>query len=101
MIIDDSLITCDEIIEEVKTVINNFNEKNMTCKTKYSIFYLPFLLITVALLIAISIYYHLIKSRFKQKHSLPYHKINKLNKIDIKNIYKKSIYIKNIFKEYI
>ena len=26
-IIDDSIITCDEIIEEIKTVQTNFNEK--------------------------------------------------------------------------
>ena len=33
---DDSVITCDEIIdadEETKTVPTNFNDKNITCKT--------------------------------------------------------------------
>ena len=33
-IIDDSVITCDIIIEETKTIPANFNEKNITCKTK-------------------------------------------------------------------
>ena len=33
-IIDDSVLTCDEIIEETKTIPINFNEKNITCKTK-------------------------------------------------------------------
>ena len=45
-IIDDSVLTCDEIIEETKSIPINFNEKNITCKTKniYKkyIFYLPF-----------------------------------------------------------
>ena len=39
-IIDDLLITCDEIIDAED---KNFNEKNATCKTKKkSVFYLPF-----------------------------------------------------------
>ena len=34
-VIDDSVITCNEIIEEeTKTVTTNFNEKNAICKTK-------------------------------------------------------------------
>ena len=41
-IMNDSVITCDEIIEEPKTVPTNFNEKNATCKTKKAIFYVPF-----------------------------------------------------------
>ena len=40
-IIDDFVITCDQIIEETKVIPINFNEKNATCK-KRSIFYLPF-----------------------------------------------------------
>ena len=63
-IIDDSVITCDEIIdaeaklydEEVKTVTTNFNEKNVICKTKTLWILLAFLLIIIALLIAVSIY---------------------------------------------
>ena len=34
-IMDDSVITCNEVIEiyhgEIKTIPTNFNEKNMTC----------------------------------------------------------------------
>ena len=41
-IIDDSEITCDEIIEEMKTVPTNFSQKNGICKTKTFIFDLPF-----------------------------------------------------------
>ena len=39
-IIDDSVITCDEITEETKTVITKCNEKKTICGTKT--FYLPF-----------------------------------------------------------
>ena len=48
---DDSVITCDEIIEEkAKAVTANFNEKNAICKTKKLNILLVFLLITIALL---------------------------------------------------
>ena len=60
-IIDDSVITCDEIIAEIKTLPANFNEKNITCKTQNFYILLAFLLITIALLIAASIYCYLIK----------------------------------------
>ena len=69
---DDSGITCDEIIEsyhkETKTIPTNFNEKKSTYKTQNSYILLAFLLINIALLIAISIYCYLIKCRAKQKH---------------------------------
>ena len=55
---DYSVITCDEIIEVEKT---NFNEKNITCKTQNFFILLGFLLITISLLIAVSVYYHLMK----------------------------------------
>ena len=43
-IIDDSVITCGEIIEhQRRTVTTNFNENNAICKTKNSIFHLPFI----------------------------------------------------------
>ena len=32
--IDDSVITCDEIIEETKTISTNFNKKNIIYETK-------------------------------------------------------------------
>ena len=54
---DDSAVTCDEIIEEeAKTVTTSSNKKMQSLKQKLSIFYLTSLLITIALLIAVSIY---------------------------------------------
>ena len=66
----DSQITCDKIIEEIKTV---------PTKRSSTIFYilLAFLLNTVALLTAVSIYFCFIKYRAKQKYLLPYHITNK------------------------
>ena len=72
---DDSVITCDKIIdaaaksydEETKTIRTNFNENKATCKKQICYILLAFLLIIIALLIALSIYYHLIKYRAKQK----------------------------------
>ena len=59
-IMDDSAITCDEIIEsyneETKSILTNFNERKATSKTQNLYILLAFLLITIALLIAISIY---------------------------------------------
>ena len=60
---DDLAIMCDEVIdeqaksnnEETKTVPTNFNEKKATCKLKKFYILLPFLLITIALLIAVKI----------------------------------------------
>ena len=56
---------CDEIIEtfdkETKTVPTNFNEKSITCKTQNFYILLAFLSITIALLIAVSIYCYLIE----------------------------------------
>ena len=52
-IMDDSAITCDEIIEshneETKTISTNFNEKKATCKTKNVYILLSFLLISLVL----------------------------------------------------
>ena len=41
-ITENSVITCDKIIEETKTLTVGFNEKSSICKTKNSIFCLPF-----------------------------------------------------------
>ena len=61
---DDSGITCDEVIvphnEETRTIPTNFNEKKATCKTKKNYILVAFLLATIALLIAVSIYCYLI-----------------------------------------
>ena len=80
----DSEITCDEIIESyhevTKTIPTNFNEKKATCKTQNFYILFALLLITIALLMAVSICCYLI-NRVKQKHSLLFHDtINELIK---------------------
>ena len=50
----------------------NFNEKKATCKTQNYYDLLKFLLITIVLLIAASIYCYLIKHRAKQLLSFHY-----------------------------
>ena len=83
-IMDDSVITSDEIIdadaksndEETKIIPTNFNEKKATYKKQNFFILIAFLLITIALLVVISIYYYLIKYRAKQKHLLPFHVTN-------------------------
>ena len=62
-IMNDSAITCDEIIdaeaklndEETKTCSINFNEGKATCKTQHFCILLAFLIIIIALLIPVSI----------------------------------------------
>ena len=56
---DDSVIMCNEIIEETVSIKSNENKAN--CKTQNFYILLAFLLITIALLIALSIYCYLIK----------------------------------------
>ena len=69
----------DEVIEsyneETKPIPINFNEKKATCKTENLFILLAFLLITIALLVAVSIYFYLIKYWAKQNH-LPFHDTN-------------------------
>ena len=90
------MITCDEILEEAKSVATNFNEIKQTVKQKISIF--------KVLLTASNIYCHLTKYLAKEKRLLLYRvKNNKLkksfiNKCNIKmeiNDDLKEIYIKN------
>ena len=68
-IMDDSRITFHEIIEtydeKTKTIPTNFDEKRATCKTQNFYTSLAFLLITIALLIAVIIHCYLIKYRAK------------------------------------
>ena len=77
------MITCDEIIEETKTILTKHiehNEKHITCKIQNLYILLAFSSIINALLIAtiaVSIYCYLIKYRAKQKHLLPFHNTNK------------------------
>ena len=72
-VIGDSVIMCDDIIEETKTVTTSFNEKNAIYKTKDFYILLAFFLITITLLIVASIYCLLIKHKSKQKHLLQYY----------------------------
>ena len=51
-------------------------KKNITCRTQNFYILLAFLLITIALLIAVSIYCYLIKYRAKEKHLLKFHDTN-------------------------
>ena len=51
---DDSTITCDEVIESYNEE-KNFNEKKATCKIQIFYILLSFLSITIALLIDVSI----------------------------------------------
>ena len=74
-IMDDSAIMCDEVIESCSEEANSYGKK-ATCKTQNFYILLAFLLITIALLIAVSIYCYLIKYRAKQKHLLPFHNTN-------------------------
>ena len=60
-VIDDSGITFDEIIKTTKTAPTNFKEKTITYKTKYFYILLTFLLIIIALLIAVSMYCYMMK----------------------------------------
>ena len=66
-VIDDSFITCNETIEETKTIPTNFSEKYITSKKKSFYILLAFLLISNVLLIAASIDCHLIEYQVKQK----------------------------------
>ena len=70
---DNSVIMCDEIIDagETKTI-----SRSIICETKNFYILLTFLLITIALLTAFSIYFCLIKYKAKQKHLLTYYVIN-------------------------
>ena len=78
------MIMCDEIIEsydeETKTIPTNFNEKTATYKTQNFYILLAFLLITIALLIVVNIYYYLIKYRAKKKDLLPFYVTNNESK---------------------
>ena len=89
-IIENSVITCDEIIgadaeaksynEEKETVPANFNEKKQPVRRKVSVLF-SFLLTTILLLMAVSIYGYLIKYWVEQKHLLLLHITN--NKLKI------------------
>ena len=86
-IMDDSAIMCDEVIESYKEDTEaksydktNFNEKKATCKGQNFYILLAFLLITIVLLIAVSIYCYLITYWAKQKHLVPFKVTNNKRK---------------------
>ena len=83
----DSGIICDEIIDVKET---NFNEKNITCETQNVYILLVFLLITITLLVAVTIYCYVIN--IKQKILLPSHNTNnKLNRFCVYSINSKRV----------
>ena len=96
-ITDNLVITCDEIIEPKKsvqakstsnkTVSTNFNKKVKKRKKRNCWFLLGFLLITIALLVAVSTYCYFIKYRAKKAFiTISSHKKIKNIKNSIKNI---------------
>ena len=62
-----------KLLKKTKTIPTNFNEKNITCKTKKLYILLAFSLTTIALLISVKIYCYFIKFKSEQKHLLPYY----------------------------
>ena len=79
-----NMITSEEIVdieakqnvEVTKTFRVNFNKKKITYKTQNFYSSLTFILTTIALLIAISIYCYLIKYLAKRKYLLTFHSAN-------------------------
>ena len=65
-----SVITRDKVIDTTKRILT----KTVPTKSNSKNFYilLTFLLVTIAFIIAVSIYCYLIKYRAKEKHLLPY-----------------------------
>ena len=66
---DNSVLMCNEIIE--KTILMKKKKKRIF-RTQHFYMLFAVLLITIALLIAVSTYCYLIKYRAKQKHLLPF-----------------------------
>ena len=75
-IMDDSGIFCAEVIESYDEE-RNFNDKKAVCKIQNFYILIAFLIITIALLIAVSIYCYLIN--YQAKHLLPFHEKLKTN----------------------
>ena len=65
--------------------------KRKICKTHNLYILLAFLLITIALLIAVSMYSYFIKYRGKQKHLLPFHNTNN----ELREVLYQLMYYKN------
>ena len=73
IIIGDSVITCNEVIEVKKTISTDFKQKKVTCNIENIYVLVTFLLITILVLIGVSINCCLIKHRSKQENLLPYY----------------------------
>ena len=72
-----NLVTCScQNDKYLASIIDDFIETKTTCKAKN--FLLAFMLFTIALYVAVSIYYWLIKYWAKQIYLLPCHHTNKL-----------------------
>ena len=83
-IMDDSWVICDEVVESYNEEIK-FIKKKAIYKTQNFYILISFLLVTIALLTAVSIYCYLIK--YRGKHLLTFHNANnKLNKFYIDSI---------------
>ena len=75
---------CNGIIESYdnkKKQIPNFNEEKTTCKLQNFYILVAFITISIALMIAFSIYCYLIKYQAKQKHLLSFQFTN--NKLKV------------------
>ena len=77
-------ITEDSKTVPTKTIPTNFNGKEVTFTTRNFYILLAFLLVTIALLTAVSVYCFHIKQKSKQNHLLPYRDTNSLE-TDVKN----------------
>ena len=71
---EDSVIVCDETIDTTETILTKTVPRKSTSTSFYTL--RGFLLITIALLIAVSIYCYLRKCQRKQKYLLPHNDIN-------------------------
>ena len=79
------MITCDEIINTIKSIlIKTVPTKTVPTKINSKKVYNlhAFLLVTIALLIAVNIFCYLMKYQIKEKHLLPHHvTTNELNEV--------------------
>ena len=77
------MITCNKFIDAEKNkLFQQILMKKTTCKRQNFYSLLVFLLMTIAVLIAVSIYCYLIKYQAEQKHLLPFHvTINELKEV--------------------
>ena len=72
-------------------------KKKAFCKTQNLYILLVFLLITIALLIAVSVYCYLINHRAKQKHSLLFHIANNKPKEKMSNKFEEMVIKKHAY----